>query len=331
MQPQIMRLTVVMALVAMCRLANCQDEIQFDGPVPEAQLVEVTCDYNQTGAQSYPPVVFWHGMGDTATGSVTIDKMALERRFPGMRVFSIQIGNSSLDDGMASYFSNMNQQVLQACDSILANEHIKQVGRFNAVGFSQGSQFLRALAQRCPLRENGIKLGNLVSLGGQHQGVYGLPKCSSPMLCRYIRYLLTKGAYQSDVQNHLVQAQYWHDPLREQQYKARNIFLADINNENSINETYRSNLMKLDNFVLVLFEQDEMVIPRESSLFGFYAPGQTRDILPLESTPLWEEDRLGLKQMSQEGRLKIISIPGHHLQYHMTWFLTEIAEKYLVA
>ena len=40
--------------------------------------------------------------------------------------------------------------------------------RYNALGFSQGGQFLRAVAQRCP---QGMK--NLVTFGGQHQGVYG--------------------------------------------------------------------------------------------------------------------------------------------------------------
>lgn len=33
------------------------------------------------------------------------------------------------------------------------------------------------------------------------------------------------------VQNSLVQAQYWHDPLNEDEYKTHSIFLADINNE----------------------------------------------------------------------------------------------------
>lgn len=39
---------------------------------------------------------------------------------------------------------------------------------YNAIGFSQGSQFLRAVAQRCP---QGMR--KLISFGGQHQGVYG--------------------------------------------------------------------------------------------------------------------------------------------------------------
>ena len=100
---------------------------------------------------------------------------------------------------------------------------------------------------------------NLISIGGQHQGVYGLPKCMSlnNVFCDYLRRILNYGAYYryfiilyiyllkqySDrihyfriVQEKFVQAEYWHDPLKEDQYRIYNIFLADINNELTINQ-----------------------------------------------------------------------------------------------
>lgn len=42
------------------------------------------------------------------------------------------------------------------------------------------------------------------------------------------------------IQESLVQAAYWHDPLQEDEYRKKNVFLADINNENTIN-TVREN------------------------------------------------------------------------------------------
>ena len=54
-----------------------------------------------------------------------------------------------------------------ACAMIEKDE--KLAGGFHAIGFSQGGQFLRAVAQRCPQ----LKMRNLISVGGQHQGVYG--------------------------------------------------------------------------------------------------------------------------------------------------------------
>lgn len=37
------------------------------------------------------------------------------------------------------------------------------------------------------------------------------------------------------IQESLVQASFWHDPLNIDEYKEKSIFLSDINNENSIN------------------------------------------------------------------------------------------------
>jgi hypothetical protein len=51
----------------------------------------------------------------------------------------------------------------------------------------------RALAQRCP----SPPILNLISIGGQHQGVYGLPHCLYPShkWCDYLRKALNKAAY----------------------------------------------------------------------------------------------------------------------------------------
>lgn len=331
----ILLMAIVAAPQCSCRIhqfltAPYKDsEIEMKLVLDETSTIKLNQSTSSETEDELTPVVFWHGMGDTAWGSVNIDRLALQKRFPGIKVFSIQIGNSVVQDELAGYFTNVNQQVSQACDEILKNEIIKRHGSFNGVGFSQGAQFLRALVQRCPLRENGIRIKNLISLGGQHQGVFGLPNCISNMFCDYIRYLLTHGAYEKDVQAHLVQAEYWHDPLREEEYREKNVFLADINNERDINSTYRTNIMALENFVLVQFLQDEMVVPRESSLFGFYKAGQTNEIVPLRKSRLYLEDRLGLRALNESERLKMISVPGRHLQYKMTWFLDVIAAKYL--
>ena len=77
--------------------------------------------------------------------------------------------------------------------------------------FSQGGQFLRAIAQRCP----NPPMLNLISIGGQHQGVFGFPRCpgDNVTICNYIRELLRFGVYESFVQEHLVQAEYWQDRM----------------------------------------------------------------------------------------------------------------------
>ena len=53
------------------------------------------------------------------------------------------------------------------------------------------------------------------------------------------------------------------------------------------NETYKVNLNKLENLVLVMFSNDTMVVPRESSHFGFYAAGQDQTVVPLQQTQIY--------------------------------------------
>lgn len=65
-----------------------------------------------------------------------------------------------------------------------------------------------------------------------------------------------------------------------------------------LNEEYQTNLKKLDNFVMVKFLKDSMVVPRESEWFGFYAPGQDVEVLPLQQTQLYLEVRVVFKTIS---------------------------------
>ncbi|XP_065212531.1 palmitoyl-protein thioesterase 1 [Planococcus citri] len=275
------------------------------------------------------PVVLWHGMGDSCCNPLSLGRLmkVMKANMPNNSyIKSIQIGDDMGQDIENSFKMNVNLQVQNACKQIAKEKNL--ANGYNAIGFSQGSQFLRAVAQRCP----NPPMLNLISIGGQHQGVYGLPHCFYPQhkWCDYLRKLLNYGAYWGWVQNHFVQAEYWHDPLKEQDYIKYSVFLADINNEREMNYIYRKNLMQLKNFVLVMFESDSMMIPKESAWFGFYTPGQNVNITKLEDSVLYQVDRIGLKRLNEENKLHFISLPGDHLRFTEEWFVKEIIQKYLV-
>ena len=48
------------------------------------------------------------------------------------------------------------------------------------------------------------------------------------------------------------------------------------------NPEYKEIISNLDNFVMIKWENDETIIPRESSHFGFYVLGQDNVTEPLE-------------------------------------------------
>ncbi len=76
------------------------------------------------------------------------------------------------------------------------------------------------------------------------------------------------------IANNIVQAQYYKNPYELEQYLTHNPFLPDINNEHDTKQQhYATNLASLQRLVLFQFEQDIVVVPKESSWFGVVDPG----------------------------------------------------------
>lgn len=272
-------------------------------------------------SSSFTPIVLWHGMGDSCCNPLSMGsvKTLLENELNGTYVLSLKIGNSIISDMLNGFFMDVNDQIEFVCN-IIKNDTQLQAG-YNAIGFSQGGQFLRGLAQRCP----NPPMKNLISVGGQHQGVYGLPHCpGSWFVCKEVEKLLNLGAYTEYVQNHLVQAQYWHDPLNENKYQKHSKFLADINQEVVINPKYKQNLMQLSNITFIMFNKDTMVLPKESEWFGFYKEGSDSDLITLEDSDIWIHDRLGLKEMASKGQLDFLKVEADHLQMPADFWQEEI-------
>jgi len=274
------------------------------------------------------PIVIWHGMGDNCCHSFSMGriKQILEQHIPGIYVTSLMIGESPNEDTLNGFFMPVQKQIEMVCKKISEDKNLQN--GFNGMGFSQGGQFMRAIAEVCP---HGMK--KLISFGGQHQGVYGLPNCpgENHVICDYVRRMLNYGAYENWIQSRLVQAQYWHDPLDEDTYRKYSQFLSGINNaKESKNETYKDNLTKLHKLVLVKFNQDSVVDPRGTEWFGYYKPGQGKVMLPYNETTLYTEDWIGLKKLDEEGKVDFLSVEGDHLRFTDEFFVHDIIEKYLL-
>jgi palmitoyl-protein thioesterase len=173
----------------------------------------------------------------------------------------------------------------------------------------------------------------------QHQGVMDIPGCWSPSFngsetwgCRLMEKVLGFGAYLPWVQRSSVQAQYFKDPGALEAYRARSEFLADINVESAMQRPgsaamYRSNLLTLQRLVLYQFDNDVTVVPRESSHFGEYDGEELRS---MEETGLYTEDRIGLRELNDRGRLYLEHAPGFHMQFSLEWFVEEVVGAWLV-
>lgn len=130
-------------------------------------------------------------------------------------------------------------------------------------------------------------------------------------------------------------------------------FLADINNEvllpSARKQAYAENLASLQHLILVLFAEDETMVPKESAWFGSEAPPEQdmhyvtnrfpeqeylgplvqekKTIVPMKLQPLYIEDWIGLRTLDERGAVVLVTCPGRHMQLTGCW--ESLAEKWI--
>ncbi|KIJ49683.1 hypothetical protein M422DRAFT_205209 [Sphaerobolus stellatus SS14] len=304
-----------MLLTCIFSLCLCLASISYAFPSPLAKGQNASA--NQT-----TPLVIWHGLGDEYSSSGIAQFMDMIRDIhQGIFIHSINLAESADDDRKAGWFGDLTVQLPQVAEQ-LANIPELQ-GGFDAMGFSQGGQFLRAYVEQY----NSPAVRNLITFGSQHMGIAETPACSGSLdvFCNLAKWWTgTRGIYSDWVQTNIIPAQYYRDPRQLPLYLEANKFLVYINNEiaDARNETYAKNFASLENLVLVIFTEDKTVVPKESAWFGSYAeeddassaPSEPRTIIPMRLQPLYTEDWIGLKQLDEAGKVKLESCEAKHMQ-----------------
>ncbi|KOS20470.1 Palmitoyl-protein thioesterase 1 [Escovopsis weberi] len=258
------------------------------------------------------PIVLWHGLGDSfdSEGVRAVGELA-EAIHPGTFFYPIALGADGNADRQASFFGNVTEQVSAVCAALAAHPILSTAPAIDAIGFSQGGQFLRGYVERC----NRPPVRSLVTFGSQHTGIREFRACGvMDVMCRAAMALLRYNTWAAAVQGRLVPAQYFRDAGRDYDaYLQHSNFLADINNERPAKHAaYAGNIRALANFVMFMFEEDGTVIPRESSLFA--EAGEDGEVVPLRETRLYTEDWLGLRALDERGGLRFRMIEGEHMR-----------------
>ncbi|KAI4133579.1 MAG: hypothetical protein LQ338_000091 [Usnochroma carphineum] len=280
--------------------------------LPQKPLVPAP-DEPVTSTSSTPlPLVVWHGLGDNykADGLRSIGSLANSTN-PGTYTYFIRLDSDPSADRTATFLGNLTEQVTQVCDDLSTHPILSGAPAINALGFSQGGQFLRAYTQRC----NNPPVHTLVTFGSQHNGISEFQNCADDdWICQSWDGYLKRNTWSKFVQSRLVPAQYYRNPKDLEGYLENSNFLADINNERRVkNTTYRENLKKLKRFVMFMFEDDETVVPKETAYFAEY--NNTSDaVTKVQERRLYKEDWLGLKWLDDKGRLEFRVAEGRHMQ-----------------
>lgn len=258
------------------------------------------------------PLIIWHGLGDSydADGIKSVGELAQEIN-PGTFVYNVRLADNGSGDRRATFFGNVTKQLETVCDDLATHPILSQVDAVNALGFSQGGQFLRAYAERC----NAPKIHNLVTFGAQHNGINKFQGCgSNDWLCKGAEALLSSNTWSRFAQSSLVPAQYFRDPSDLDPYLEDSNFLADINNERKHkSKGYKDGIIGMNKFVMYVFEDDVAVHPKESGWFS-EKNSTSGKITDLRDRQLYKEDWLGLKELDENDGLVFKTTPGGHMQ-----------------
>lgn len=225
--------------------------------------------------------------------------------------YYIRVDDDSGDDRTDTWWGNVTTQIEKVCEDIAEHPILSRAPVVNGIGFSQGGQFLRAYIERC----NSPPVANFITFGSQHNGISEFQDCQPDQwVCNTWESFLKNFPWTTFAQSTLVPAQYYRDPTDLDNYLENSNFLADVNNERELkNETYKENIKKLEKFVMYMFENDTVVVPKQSALFAD-VDTEKDEVIKLQDRALYKEDWLGLKWLDERGRLEFKSTPGKHMQ-----------------
>ena len=225
--------------------------------------------------------------------------------------YYIRLDDDPSADRTATFLGNLTLQVEKVCDDLASHPILSKVPAINALGFSQGGQFMRAYVERC----NIPRVENFVTFGSQHNGISEFQSCApNDWVCQSWDGVLKSNTWTGFAQSRLIPAQYFRDPEDLDNYLESSNFLADINNERKVkNNTYKENMKKLGRFAMYMFSEDTTVVPKESAYFS-EVNTTSEEVTKLQDRDLYLEDWLGLKWLDMEKRLDFRVAEGGHMR-----------------
>lgn len=272
---------------------------------------------------SPPAIVLWHGLGDhyDSDGMTHVIEL-ISQILPGAYIHSIYVDSNPSLDERKSLFGNANAEVDLVCEQL---KNITELSHgFGAIGFSQGGLFLRALIERCL-----VSVSTLITFGSPHMGVLELPVCQpkDDWICKQRNEFLKRQVWQDSVQKQIVPAQYFRDTKEYDKYLEHSNFLADINNEReNFDSKAKERFESLQKLVLVQFDEDTTLVPRESAFFQERHPN-TGNIMPISSTRVFKENLFGLRSLYEQGKIEFHRVEDEHMRFSDE-FLTTIVAQY---
>ena len=258
-------------------------------------------------SQPYPNVIF-HGLGDSCDFAGMKNFTASIAQGTGTYTRCIHIGLEEIQSQVGVWMP-FPFQVETSCRKVREDPNLQ--GVINVIGLSQGSLLARSIIEQCGIAG---RVSKYLSIGGPQMGVMALPDCLSGTGCAIVNFVLDSLVYTPVGRWVSAPAGYFKDPRKYDEYLKESVYLPYLNNERTEkNSTYYEKMIALDAMMLVMFELDTVLYPRETAWFGYYdAQG---NLLSMEETELYQQDYIGLQELNEANKITFVPIDGNHLQF----------------
>ena len=251
------------------------------------------------------PVAIIHGFFDSCSNPFFSSLIKLLKYKINDFAICLETGGGS--DSLTLSFE---EQCQKACEEIKKYSQFEK--DFSILSISQGGLIGRHIIQKCNMKG---RVKNLISFGGPMMGTSQVPFCLGGISCFIINSLVDYFVYFKGIQNSIGPAGYFRTAAHIEDFKKSNSFLAKLNNNpnKEEREKERERFINLDNLVLIGFEKDKMISPKESAEFGIF--NEKFEVLRMNETEEYKNDLFGLKNLTESNKTHIIYLKGGHIQF----------------
>jgi len=301
-----------------------------------------------------------HGIGGQPSQACDPICKFIQERHPGTLCIPIDAKNCNGDDSGSYDLNLQTASVKRFIVDEMSSRPDKFVDGLNLICHSQGGLICRALISMWD--NHSVK--TFVSLASPQQGVdgFGEWKLKGPMKL-VSEGLEVEAFYTSSMQSRFSWAGYWKDILQYDDYQMFSVFLAVINNEapadrctqsGSVfsecdkagctqvgllgscvwppgpsnfnkNPNYKANFAALEHAIFAGSPQDGVIVPWQSTLWGYYGDGETdsfiapnRTVVPFAETVIGRNRLVPIQEMMDNGKVSFCELPGVP---HTDWLL----------
>ena len=147
----------------------------------------------------------------------------------------------------------------------------------------------------------------MVSFCDPLMGTSQVPFCLEGVTCYIINSLVDFFVYNKNIQKNIGPSAYYRTAAHINNYKESKSLLVKLNNPS---QKEKQNFIDLESLVLIGFEKDKMISPKESAEFGVF--DEHFNVLKMNETEEYKNDVFGLNCSDKAKKVKIFYIKGEH-------------------